>query len=81
MEVVKLPSLASDSRYTTNNLRLKNVDSLAETIQARILEETTDYWIDLLVKHGFADLCSRIAPPLCADSVPDTFTVLPTDLL
>ncbi len=57
-EAAGCPELIDDPRFATNSDRLANRDTLAELIQAVIVRETTEYWVDLLSSRGVP--CSPI---------------------
>ena len=51
-EILELPELMRDPRFTTNAERVKNNGALVEIIQARLRERPTAYWLDALKKAG-----------------------------
>jgi crotonobetainyl-CoA:carnitine CoA-transferase CaiB-like acyl-CoA transferase len=50
--LVGLPSLLTDDRFTTNALRVKNNDALIALLQAKIIEKPSSFWLTELEKLG-----------------------------
>jgi formyl-CoA transferase len=51
-EALGLESLLDDERYTDSNLRYRNRESLAATIEAVTLTRPVEHWLDALGKAG-----------------------------
>ena len=51
-EILELPELVRDPRFTTNAERVKNNGALVEILQARLRERPTAYWLGALKKAG-----------------------------
>ncbi len=49
-----LPSLAGDSRYVTNALRVENREALVAALEARLLEDSPAHWEQALLAAGVA---------------------------
>ncbi|PLW85591.1 CoA transferase [Halioglobus japonicus] len=52
VEVLGVPELADDARFSTNSQRVANRDALVPLLQARMLERGKDEWIALLEQAG-----------------------------
>jgi len=50
--VLGLEELASDSRFITNSLRVKNRSELISIIQSALLENSSEYWLNQCEVHG-----------------------------
>jgi crotonobetainyl-CoA:carnitine CoA-transferase CaiB-like acyl-CoA transferase len=48
VEVLELPELGADERFTSNRDRVRNRDSLVPILQAKMLERGKDQWLELL---------------------------------
>ncbi len=57
-QALGLPALASDPRFTTNALRVKNRDELNVQLKARLAERTTREWSQVITDAGVP--CSGI---------------------
>src|SRR5438270_12703950 len=53
-----LPELRADPRFATNDLRVRNRAAVNAAIAARLVTETTEYWIDTLNPAGVP--CGRV---------------------
>ena len=51
-EILELPELARDPRFTTNAERVKNNDALVQILQARLRERPSAHWLSALKKAG-----------------------------
>jgi crotonobetainyl-CoA:carnitine CoA-transferase CaiB-like acyl-CoA transferase len=50
--VLGLEELAADERFITNSLRVKNRSELISIIQAALLENSSEYWLNQCEVHG-----------------------------
>src|SRR5215212_9558842 len=51
-EILELPELVLDPRFTTNAERVKNNGALVQILQARLREHPSAHWLDALKKAG-----------------------------
>ena len=51
-ETVGRPELAADPRFASNELRRRNVDALAEALEAALSAHTSEHWIAALQRAG-----------------------------
>jgi crotonobetainyl-CoA:carnitine CoA-transferase CaiB-like acyl-CoA transferase len=52
IDALGLAELRGDPRFATNDLRVRNRDAVNAAIEARLVTETTEYWIDKLNAAG-----------------------------
>ncbi|MBN1573990.1 MAG: CoA transferase [Deltaproteobacteria bacterium] len=57
-DVIGRPKLKKDDRFSTNELRTKNVKELTELINSALSGNTTDYWLERLTGAGIP--CAKI---------------------
>jgi crotonobetainyl-CoA:carnitine CoA-transferase CaiB-like acyl-CoA transferase len=58
VDALDLAELRADPRFATNDLRVKNRAAVNAAIEARLVSETTEYWIDKLNAAGVP--CGRV---------------------
>jgi crotonobetainyl-CoA:carnitine CoA-transferase CaiB-like acyl-CoA transferase len=58
IDALGLAELRADPRFATNDLRVRNRAAVNTAIEARLLTETTEYWIDKLDAAGVP--CGRV---------------------
>ena len=58
LDALALPGLRDDPRFATNDLRVRNRAAINAAIEARLMAETTEYWIDKLNAAGVP--CGRV---------------------
>ena len=58
LHALALPELRSNPRFATNDLRVRNRAAINAAIEARLMTETTEYWIDKLNAAGVP--CGRV---------------------
>jgi crotonobetainyl-CoA:carnitine CoA-transferase CaiB-like acyl-CoA transferase len=58
IDALRLAELRADPRFATNDLRVKNRAAVNAAIEARLVSETTEYWIDKLNAAGVP--CGRV---------------------
>ena len=58
VDALELPELRADPRFATNDLRVANRGAINAAIEARLLDETTEYWIAKLNPAGVP--CGRV---------------------
>jgi crotonobetainyl-CoA:carnitine CoA-transferase CaiB-like acyl-CoA transferase len=58
VDALRLAELRDDPRFATNDLRVKNRAAINAAIEARLVSETTEYWIDKLNAAGVP--CGRV---------------------
>lgn len=52
LNVVKKPEWLKNPRYATNSLRNEHVGELEKDIGENLVTQSSEYWLDLLEKHG-----------------------------
>lgn len=57
-DVIDTPELVEDGRFSTNELRTKNVSELTELINSALSVNTTDYWLEKL--NGAGIPCAKV---------------------
>jgi len=67
LDALGLAELRADPRFATNDLRVQNRAAINAAIEARLLTETTEYWIETLNAAGLP--CGRVMglPEVFAD--------------
>src|SRR5947209_6035149 len=67
IDALGLPELRADPRFPTNDLRVANRAAINAAIEARLVTETTEYWIETLNAAGVP--CGRVMglPEVFAD--------------
>lgn len=50
--VIKKPEWIEEPRFLTNSIRAENVEELEKEIESILTKETSEYWLNLLDKHG-----------------------------
>ena len=50
-DILGMPELATDERFATNNDRSKNRENLIPMIEEKLIEKSTDEWVDILSKE------------------------------
>jgi CoA:oxalate CoA-transferase len=69
-EVVGLPELAQDERFSTNALRCENFDALVELVSKPVEQNTSEYWLEKLQKaHVPAGPINKISEVLADPQV------------
>jgi crotonobetainyl-CoA:carnitine CoA-transferase CaiB-like acyl-CoA transferase len=58
VDALGLPELRADPRFATNDLRVQNRTAINAAIEARLMAENTDYWIEKLNAAGVP--CGRV---------------------
>jgi CoA:oxalate CoA-transferase len=58
IDALGLPELHGDPRFATNDLRVRNRAAINAAVEARLMTETTEYWIDKLNAAGVP--CGRV---------------------
>jgi crotonobetainyl-CoA:carnitine CoA-transferase CaiB-like acyl-CoA transferase len=58
IDALGLDELRADRRFATNDLRVRNRAAINAAIEARLVSETTEYWIDKLNAAGVP--CGRV---------------------
>jgi crotonobetainyl-CoA:carnitine CoA-transferase CaiB-like acyl-CoA transferase len=58
IDALVLPELREDPRFATNDLRVQHRAAVNAAIEARLMTETTEYWIDKLNAAGVP--CGRV---------------------
>ncbi len=58
VDALGLPELRADPRFATNDLRVRNRTAINAAVEARLVTETTEYWIDKLNAAGVP--CGRV---------------------
>ena len=58
VDALGLAELRTDPRFATNDLRVRNRDAINAAVEARLVPETTEYWIDKLNAAGVP--CGRV---------------------
>jgi crotonobetainyl-CoA:carnitine CoA-transferase CaiB-like acyl-CoA transferase len=58
LDALALPTLRDEPRFATNDLRVRNRAAINAAIEARLMTETTDYWIEKLNAAGVP--CGRV---------------------
>jgi CoA:oxalate CoA-transferase len=58
VDALGLPELRDDPRFATNDLRVQNRAAINAAVEARLVSETTAYWIDKLNADGVP--CGRV---------------------
>jgi crotonobetainyl-CoA:carnitine CoA-transferase CaiB-like acyl-CoA transferase len=58
LDALALAALRADPRFATNDLRVRNRAAVNAAIEARLVTETTEYWIDTLNAAGVP--CGRV---------------------
>jgi len=58
VDALGLAELRADPRFATNDLRVRNRAAINAAIEARLMTETTDYWIEKLNAAGVP--CGRV---------------------
>ena len=66
IDALGLAELRADPRFATNDLRVRNRAAVNAAIEARLVTETTEYWIDTLNAAGVP--CGRVM------GLPEVFT-------
>ncbi|MFD2445429.1 CaiB/BaiF CoA transferase family protein [Bacillus sp. CGMCC 1.16607] len=52
LNVIHTPEWITDPRYFTNSLRNDHVDELEEELEEILIQQTSEYWLDLLERNG-----------------------------
>jgi crotonobetainyl-CoA:carnitine CoA-transferase CaiB-like acyl-CoA transferase len=58
VDALAMPELRADPRFATNGLRVQNRGAINAAVEARLVTETTEYWIDKLNAAGVP--CGRV---------------------
>jgi len=51
-EILEMPELSLDPRFSTNAERVKNNDALVQILQARLRERPSEHWLNVLKQAG-----------------------------
>ena len=67
-DAIKMPALANDPRFLTNELRHEHVDALEQELETVLLTSSVEDWLDLLNEAGVPgapinDIAHVIADP------------------
>jgi crotonobetainyl-CoA:carnitine CoA-transferase CaiB-like acyl-CoA transferase len=66
-EAIEKPELATDSRYRTNEARVRNLPDLHETIAHQLSKEDITHWLERLEKAGVPCAPINTIPAVLAD--------------